>query len=105
MLSDGCGDIDILVHDVTLVELVTEALIAADAESVALALAVVVVDDTSEGDAVTKIEKETTADDDTLADADVLDVVLMELVIEALSAAVAESDAQAIAEEVVVGVS
>jgi hypothetical protein len=73
-LNDRCGEIDMDVLDVTLLELVTEVLSATDAESDALAFAVVVVDDTSEGDTVTKIEKETAADDDTLADAEVLDV-------------------------------
>ena len=98
-LCDRCGEIDADVLDVTLLELVTEVLSVAIAESDALRLTKDVVVATSEGDTVAKIEKEPAADDDTLADADVLDVVLLELVTEALSVDIAESDAETFAED------
>ena len=62
------------VLDVVLLETVTEALSVDIAESDALPLAEEVGVDVSEGDLLGRIEEETTADDDILADTDVLDV-------------------------------
>ena len=73
-LYEISGDNDVDVLDVALLELVSEALSVDSDESEALTFAEEEGVDVSEGDILGWIEEETAADDDILADEDVLDV-------------------------------